>query len=427
MKYFSITLEINKFIFILLLFAGLQLKGQETTISPFSRLSIGDFPEPTFAQNATMGHLSYALQSPFNINPYNPASYSRLFWTSFEATAVSKNYWLNTANQSQNANLTSFDHLALGFPVTQFWGMAFGLMPVSQVGYDYKTDHSFMSSDSTNVTYQNGFVGSGGLNRAFIGNGFSIKRKLFLGFNFSYYFGDMKYQETIEFTLSDNYSNSANLEKIESGDMYFDFGAQYRLNLGDKWLVDLGAVFTPLQGLKSNRSDFIFTYSKTSGRTRIIDTVSFTDNEAFSIVLPPKFGFGVLLNRGEKFRVGVDFDYTKWSMSNYNTYGGMDDTYSLKTGAEFTNPDEKYILRLGARYASMPLVINGSKSNEMSATAGIAFPFRSKDKLNYTVLNIGFEIGKRGKVTDGWLEEKFINLNVGLTLNNKWFIKRVYD
>ena len=82
---------------------------------------------------------------------------------------------------------------------------------------------------------------------------------------------------------------------------------------------------------------------------------------------------------------------------------------------------------MGARYAKMPIVIDNSTSNDMAVSAGMSFPLRSKDKLSYTVLNVGVEFGQRGKLAEKWLLEQYINVNVGLTLNNKWFIKRVYD
>ena len=79
------------------------------------------------------------------------------------------------------------------------------------------------------------------------------------------------------------------------------------------------------------------------------------------------------------------------------------------------------------RYASLPLELGGSTADDMALTTGLAIPIRSKDKISLTVLNIGIEAGRRGKTTEMWLLEKYINVNIGITLNNKWFIKRVYD
>lgn len=401
--------------------------AQDGTVSPFSRLSIGDIQEPSFSRNFAMGHMAYALQGPNNINPYNPASYSRLVWTSFEVALITRNFWLETEKQSQRSNVASFNHLALAFPVAPWLGMSVGVTPVSQVGYNYKTGHTYLAGDSTEVNYSKVFNGTGGLNRAYLGSGFSVRRRFFAGFNFSYYFGEMTYQETVEFASTDDFNNTADLETVNAGDIYVDFGAQYRMNLGNKWRLDLGAIFVPLQGLQAKRSQFDFTFSKVSGRAVVIDTLNFRENDPFSIALPPKYGFGFLFNRAEFFAAGFEVDYTGWSLSNYNTYGGLKDVISFKTGAEFTDRDEKYIIRLGMRYASLPLELGGSTADDMALTTGLAIPIRSKDKISLTVLNIGIEAGRRGKTTEMWLLEKYINVNIGITLNNKWFIKRVYD
>ena len=39
-------------------------------------------------------------------------------------------------------------------------------------------------------------------------------------------------------------------------------------------------------------------------------------------------------------------------------------------------------------------------------------------------LNIGFELGKRGKVTDGLVRENYYNFRLSLSLADKWFKKR---
>ncbi len=406
---------------------SLSSYSQVNTISPFSRVGIGDVQSSFFSQNFAMGGLNIGLQGPNNINPFNPASYSRLGWTSFEAAVITNNIWLESANQSQSGNVTNFSHLALGFPIAPWWGMSFAIMPVSHVGYDYRTSNSHLAVDSSIVNYNNEFLGSGGINKVLLGHGFSVRRTFFFGFNFAYQFGDIEYQETLNFTDNNDFLNSANLERIEAGDIYWDFGAQYRTNVGGKWRLDLGFVFTPLQAMSSKRNNFEFTYSNQTSNPRIIDTVSYSENASFDIILPPKYGLGFVMNKGDDLKIGLDLEYTLWSQSNYNTYGGLDDVYTLRTGVEIHDKEDRFILRFGGRYGNMPLVLNDSPSDEKAITAGVAFPFRSKDKLSFTVLNIGIEAGQRGKLEDQWLQESYIKVNVGLTLNNKWFIKRVYD
>ena len=179
----------NKFFLIISLLVSSVLWSQSTTVSPFSRINIGDVDGAIFSRNIAMGRLAYGLSGPLNLNPFNPASYSELVWTNFEAAVISKNYWLSNQDQSQSANKTHFSHLALGIPITEWWGASFGMMPVSHVGYDYVVSKTLGSEITDSVPFSNTFFGSGGLNKVYIGNGFNIKKKIYFGFNFSYYFG----------------------------------------------------------------------------------------------------------------------------------------------------------------------------------------------------------------------------------------------
>ena len=426
----------NKFIIIISLFLSSALWSQTTTTSPFSRINIGDVDGAVFSRNFAMGRLAYGLSGSLNINPYNPASYSELVWTNFEAAALSKNYWLTNQDQSQAANKTHFNNLALGIPIAEWWGASVGMMPVSHVGYDYRVLSEIeirTLEDTSSAPFENTFFGSGGLNKFYMGHGFNFWKKIYFGFNFAYYFGDMQYEEVMAFTESDNYLNTGALKRVDVGDIYMDFGFQYKMNLTKKWKMNLGLVLAPTQGLRAKQSEFNFTFNGDAGNARVIDTVSFKNNASFSIILPPKLGFGVLLSRSNRLVTGVDFEYTKWSVSNYNTLTGLNDVIAIRTGAEYTGKDRRYKLRMGFRYGKIPITLldpitkNEIELDDVAFSFGVALPFRSKDKLNVTEINIGAEIGRRGKNVTGSLLEQYINVHIGLTLNNKWFIKRKYN
>lgn len=370
--------------------------------------------------------MGYALSDAQYLNPYNPASFTQINWTNFEAAGMARNTWLSSGNQSQKASITSFNHLSLGFPVTQWWGMGLSVMPLSKVGYSYKTHHE-LKSEYNDIPYENVFDGTGGLNQAVLSNGFRIKKKLSLGFNLAYYFGNLEYQEVQQFTESDDFHNSAWVNSTEVGGIHFDFGAQYPLKLNGTWDMDIGLVFTPIQGIRSTTNEFGFTYSGGSATPVIIDTISYIENAPFSIVLPPKIGFGVLFSRSKNILAGFEVDYTNWTVTNYNIRTGLSEVISIKVGSEFRIGEKGYKIRVGARYGQVPLVINGENPDEFAGSVGVAIPFRTKDKLSYTEMNIGMEIGQRGQNSSQMILEQFINVHVGIALNNKWFIKRVYD
>jgi len=75
------------------------------------------------------------------------------------------------------------------------------------------------------------------------------------------------------------------------------------------------------------------------------------------------------------------------------------------------------------RYEDTGLVINGEDINEFGISFGVGLPV---GKL-FSNVNVGFEIGKRGTVNAGLVQENFFNTFISLSLNDKWFIKTLYD
>ena len=52
-----------------------------------------------------------------------------------------------------------------------------------------------------------------------------------------------------------------------------------------------------------------------------------------------------------------------------------------------------------------------------------------EEKLSWACQNInfGFEVGKRGTTNAGLIKEKFFSVRLGLTLNDRWFVKNKYN
>jgi len=51
-------------------------------------------------------------------------------------------------------------------------------------------------------------------------------------------------------------------------------------------------------------------------------------------------------------------------------------------------------------------------------------PIGSTANDRFSNLNIGLELGKRGTSTSTLVDEHYFGLNVGLSLNDRWFVKR---
>ena len=135
----SISSRLKSGFFLFILFASLAaepVEAQNATSSPYSRYGIGDLQFGGFTKNLGMAGLSYGLTHPLTLNFSNPASYSSLILTTFEAGVNSEFLELKSASGKGYAHDASFGYFALGFPVIQKkWGMSLGLLPYSNVGY----------------------------------------------------------------------------------------------------------------------------------------------------------------------------------------------------------------------------------------------------------------------------------------------------
>jgi hypothetical protein len=68
------------------------------------------------------------------------------------------------------------------------------------------------------------------------------------------------------------------------------------------------------------------------------------------------------------------------------------------------------------------MIINEKEINNFGITFGIGLPM-----ANFSNLNLGFELGRRGTTDADLIEESYLKVNVGLSLNDKWFRKRQID
>jgi hypothetical protein len=92
----------------------------------------------------------------------------------------------------------------------------------------------------------------------------------------------------------------------------------------------------------------------------------------------------------------------------------------------FNNYFKRIKYRIGARYKTSYLTVNEKDINEYGITFGLSLPMKRTDTA-IPGLNFGLEYGKRGSAEGGLVEEKFVNFNLGITINDRWFIKRKYD
>jgi hypothetical protein len=81
------------------------------------------------------------------------------------------------------------------------------------------------------------------------------------------------------------------------------------------------------------------------------------------------------------------------------------------------------VYRAGLHYEKTGLNINNESINEFGISFGLGLPVGSF----FSNANLGFEIGKRGTTNSNLIQENFVNFQLSLSLNDRWFRKRKYD
>ncbi|CAN5652845.1 hypothetical protein BH11BAC1_BH11BAC1_01580 [soil metagenome] len=168
-----------------------------------------------------MGGLAFALSQPFNINYSNPATYSAIALTTFEAAGSGSMYELHNSSSTHSYQYNvDFGYLAMAFPIkAKKWGLSFGLLPYSSVGYGIADKQkNFIGDDEYHV-----YEGSGGLNQFYVGTGFSLGKNFFAGVNASFLFGTINQLKRIEYP-SNSYYNTKITEETIVNDFYFNAG-----------------------------------------------------------------------------------------------------------------------------------------------------------------------------------------------------------
>lgn len=422
-----------------LLLFSFEAYSQATTNSPYSRFGFGMLQSESFNQNFALGGTGIGLRSFNNINAINPASYSELSITTFEVAATNNALWLTDGTQNQYRNNPHINYFAFGFPViSNKWGMAFGAKPYSTVGYNYSTIQTDSIAGDVSYFYQ----GEGGLTKIFFGNALKFKMdstsNISAGYNLGFLFGNINSDKKVIYGSLSNSFNFWEVNNKHIADFTSDFGVQYQKTFtnakAQKIILTIGATYALGTDLKTKKTQNIRTFTGNVDFGQIKDTISYVEDVSDITTVPAKMGGGISLEKDRKWTLAVDFKTTNWGqmVSNENniTYKN---NYTISSGFEiipkydaFNNYFKRIKYKFGARYTTAYLSINNTDINEYGITFGLGLPIKRTD-TSMPGLHLGVEYGNRGVASNGLVQETFVNFNIGLTINDRWFIKRKYD
>lgn len=404
--------------------------AQSGTNSPYSQYGIGVLSDQGNSFNRGMNGIGLGLRPHNQINYLNPASYSAVDSLSFILDAGLSLQMTNfkEGKVSRNAKNANFEYAVAGFRAAPNLGVAFGILPVSNVGYQF-TNKQYDETYTTSVTST--YSGTGGLHEAFVGLGWSPVKGFSFGLNGGYLWGEMEH--VVENSYTDASAKSLKKKRNCSiGSYKLDFGVQYQHNLNDKDVITVGATYGLGHSLNAEPTLSIIS----SGSVH--DTTEYVAHDG--IDFPSQIAAGVSYTHGTKWTVGVDYTLQQWAEAKFpeeqgDSYvskkGMLMDNHKINAGFEYCqNPEGRSFMsriryRLGAGY-STPYIKVGSKDgpSQLSVSAGVGIPIVNAFN-NRSILNVSAQWVRND--ASGLIQENSFRINIGFTFNERWFAKWKFE
>jgi len=419
--------------------AGAQAQGLGN--SPYSRKGLGDFNANTGGvRQMAMGGVGVAAPNAVNVNELNPALLYYTGRTTFEAGFNGQYKTVKNATASNRSGSGTLGYLALSVPLSTRWGAAVGLKPLSAVDYESNILKDVAGTPvATQVLTQS--KGTGGISEAYLGQGFRITKALTLGFTASYIFGVIDETTGTAVIIGSNSTateRSVERQHVRYSDFGFRAGAHYRQKLGKDFNMNLGGVYSFGYNLNGQQTNTQEREDATTGALLIPPTLV-SDIRSSSYV-PPMAQVGVSFDNDKNWSLNLDVAQQQWSkFHRFNETGSdLSNTWRAGLGGELT-PDpgsvdhyfQRVTYRAGLTLAQMPYQPGGKTLYDRAVSWGFAFPLPTGSALDATTVSLAFTYGQRGNtdVLNSTLgtsnvQESYIRGQLGLTLNNRWFIKR---
>ena len=403
--------------------------AQADVESPYSIFGVGQLDSKSMSVKLKgMGGVKNAMYGPGLINSGNPASFTKIDSLAFlfDAGFYFKNSNFSTSTLSEQSANASFDHIFMAFGLTDWWKLAIGAQPYSSMGYTMIVN----SHDLEVGNYTTSFKGWGGLNEVVMGSAFKIGKHFSVGANAKYVFGDSKTLTTLHFPESTYKLGSRRGIDLMVSSFKFDYGLLYTTDLDAGYSLSVGLTYDQQIKLRGTKKTFIRSIADDSEIEYLIDTVFFSVNKDSYLLMPQGVGAGVALRKNDQWCLGLDFDWMQWShFARDGANDSLNDSWRVAVGFEYlpihssiSNYFRRITYRLGGFYEHTFLNLRGHSLSNMGITAGASLPLpRTLSKIN-----LALEMGMCGTKADGLIQERYVKLNVSVSVFERWFMKRRY-
>jgi hypothetical protein len=459
MKFITISFRILTSL-VLTTVLGTSCFAQQGDNNIYSRFGIGNLEQQGNPIQMGMGSTGVANNRIQSVNFLNPASFSYLPMTCFQASGALRQSTYTFDASSTKIFTGYLKEVALGFrkPGSPY-GFGLGMQPFSFVNYKASAQTDVGDSLRTTYTYQ----GKGGLNKAtlamsrkFVLNNDSLnsgkKHVLSIGINLNYVFGTIDHSSKTSFDDFSNYESSRYAQNHFLSGFQPDLGLLYSMPLSHTKDVNQKVnqhqelVLGLNWGLASHlKSKSIYSEELLYGGSTLetsLDTTLYDPGVRFKFQVPQQIRAGLTWNFYQvKFgdlQITAEIMQQDWSQSQFNLARDVNPTNQLSAAqrvsfglaytpdnSEKTGTLRHCTYRIGYFQGEQYYRINDLAVKETGITAGLSVPIlKSLNKINLAAAYL-----TNGTNNNSLLQSKGIYYQVGFTFipREPWFFQRKYD
>ena len=429
------------FLLAVFLVIGVCVHAQDGTYgaySPYSIYGLGDLSKEGTAYNKSMGGVGIANRNNRFINIQNPAAVTARDSLAFMADfgLVQSNTVYRQGDKKSAHNTFNIYDFVMTFPIYRSSAFKVGITPYSDMGYDFSSveKNPEIIGNTGNITYDSN--GSGSVYQAFFGAGVTFWKRLSVGADMIYYFGNLDKITNMDYSDASYRSLNSGSELTVRG-LTGKFGLQYEQKLGGNVSMVIGATYklgTNMKGYSTN-----YRYANQSSVTDTlkynVDTLAKT-----GVRFADEIGVGIAFKGGDKWSAEFDYLRSDWRGTGLDKAAGFAVngqsvftsavSQSFRAGFEIVpnRNDIRYYMktcsyRVGVYYDQAYYKMDGNNVNSMGITLGMTLPVF---KL-YNGISIGVDLGQRASARNNMIRERYATFNIGFNIHDIWFRKVQYQ
>ena len=412
--------------------------GTYGAYSPYSVYGIGDISKEGTAYNKSKGGTGIATRNRKFINYLNPAAVTARDSLSFMADfgLVQNNTVFKQGDLKSGHNTFNIYDFVLSFPIYRSSAFMVGITPYSDVGYDFssiETDPDIIGNTG-NISYDS--YGNGSVYQAFFGAGVTLWKKLSLGAEAIYYFGNLDKITKMDYTDQSYRSLNSGSELTIMG-VTGKFGLQYEQELGGEVSMTIGATYRMGTNMKGYSTNFRYATqsSVTDSLRHTVDTLG-----ARGMRFGDEIGVGIAVSGGEKWSAEFNYLRSDWRKSGFDSAPGFavsggsvfssTVSQSFRAGFEIVpnrNDMRSYLktcsYRVGAYYDQAYYKLDGNNVNSIGITFGMTLPVFQW----HNGITLGVDLGQRSSNRNNMIRERYATFFIGFNIHDLWFRKIQYN